>query len=93
MGQRKSGRAVLALVLGILSFVGFGPITGIAAWIIGNSVLNDIRNGTEDPGEAGLAQAGKVLGMIATILTILGFCLFLMFTGAFFGLAASQSGH
>lgn len=72
-GMRKSGRGVIALVLGILSLVGFGALTGIPAWIVGGKTLDDIREGIEDPSEFGLAQTGRILGMISTGLTAIGF--------------------
>ena len=64
-------RAVLILVLGILSLLGCGIFTGIPAWIMGNADLKDMDAGTMDPGGRGMTSAGKILGMIACILSII----------------------
>ena len=68
----KPHRGVLILVLGILSLVGCGIFTAIPAWIMGSGDLKEIDAGAMDPAGRGMTQAGKILGMIAVILTILG---------------------
>ena len=68
----KPHRGTLILVLGILSLVGCGILTGIPAWVMGNSDLKDIDGGTMDPTGRGVTNAGKILGMISTILFIVG---------------------
>lgn len=65
-------RGSMILTFGItgmlcLPFV-FGPI----AWIMGNSDLREIREGRMDPEGEGMTQAGRILGMVATIMAILG---------------------
>jgi hypothetical protein len=90
----KSANGVLILVLGILSWVMFGFLTGLPAWIMGNNALRDIDAGVADPSERSMVQIGRILGMIATILTILGVCFaILVVVGALgvFGLAASSA--
>lgn len=77
-GPKKSGRSVIVLVLGILSVTGFGPLTGIPAWVIGNSVLADMRSGLEDPSDMQLAQVGRILGIVVTGLCALGVLIFLL---------------
>ncbi|MFN4258479.1 MAG: hypothetical protein ACK4RK_04225 [Gemmataceae bacterium] len=63
-------RGTLILVLGIVSLVtGIWPI-GIAAWIMGNNDLNEIRAGRMNPAAEGSVQAGRICGMISTILMI-----------------------
>lgn len=74
----KSANGALILVLGILSLVGFGCLTGIPAWIMGNGALADIDAGRADPSERGLVQAGRILGILTTILTALGILVALM---------------
>lgn len=68
----KQHRGALILVLGILSLVLCGILTGIPAWIMGNSDLKAMAAGTMDPSGRSLTNAGKICGMISTILTILG---------------------
>lgn len=90
----KSANGVLILVLGILSFVGFGFVTGLPAWIMGNSALRDIEAGVADPSEQSMVQIGRILGMIMTILSVLGICLGIaIFAGALgiLGFAATNA--
>ena len=68
----KPHRGSLILVLGILSLVLCGIFTAIPAWIMGNSDLKAMAAGTMDPSGRSLTNAGKICGMISTILTILG---------------------
>ena len=67
----KPHRGTLILVLGILGLVVCGPL-GIVAWIMGSGDLKEIDAGTMDPSGCGTTQAGKICGMIATILMIIG---------------------
>ena len=67
----KPHRATTILVLGILSLVLCAPL-GIAAWVMGNSDLKEMDGGTMDPSGRGMTNAGKICGMIATILLALG---------------------
>ena len=63
----KPHRGNLILVLGILSLVVCAPI-GIPAWIMGNGDLKQIDAGTMDPNGRSLTNAGRICGMIGTIL-------------------------
>jgi hypothetical protein len=72
----KPHRGTLILVLGILGLVICGPC-GIAAWIMGNGDLKEIDAGTMDPAGRGMTNAGRICGMIATILLILGAVVFI----------------
>ena len=67
----KPHRGTLILVLGILGLVVCGPL-GIAAWIMGNGDLKEIDAGAMDPTGRSTTNAGRICGMIATILLILG---------------------
>jgi len=69
----KQSRGGVVLALGILSIVlgggcGIGIILGIIAWIMGNNDLKEIDQGTMDPSGRGTVQAGKICGVIGTIL-------------------------
>ena len=68
-GAMRPHRGVLILVLGILGFFCF--ILGIAAWIMGKADLAAMDAGEMDPSGRGLTNAGKILGMIFTILAII----------------------
>ena len=67
----KPHRGTLILVLGILGLVICGPL-GIAAWIMGNGDLKQMDAGALDPSGRSMTNAGRICGMIATILMILG---------------------
>ena len=62
-------RGVIILVFGILGFV-VCPFFGIAAWVMGNSDLEEIDAGRMDPTGRDLTKAGRICGMIATGLLI-----------------------
>lgn len=63
----------LILVLGILSIVlcGCGVILGPVAWIMGNSSLAAINSGSGNPSELGSVNAGRICGIVGTILSAL----------------------
>jgi ABC-type Fe3+ transport system permease subunit len=64
-------RGTMILVFGILGLV-CCIIFGILAWIMGNNDLKEMDAGRKDPSGRGLTQAGKILGMVACILAIIG---------------------
>jgi hypothetical protein len=83
----KPHRGTLILVLGILGFVLCGVFTAIPAWIMGRNDLKEMDAGTMDPSGRGTTNAGRICGMIATILGLLSILAFLAFL-ALFGLGA-----
>jgi hypothetical protein len=81
----KPHRATLVLVLGILGLVLCGPL-GIAAWIMGNGDLKAMDAGTMDPSGRSTTNAGRICGLIATILFAVGLVIFgLVFALGFVG--------
>ena len=66
-----SSNATLVLVLGILGIVLCAPL-GIVAWIMGNNALRELDQGFGDPSTRGMVVAGRILGIIATILFAIG---------------------
>jgi|JRYG01.1.fsa_nt_gb hypothetical protein len=85
----KSGQGTLILVLGILGFIGCGIITAIPAWIMGNNALKAIDSGEGDPNERQLVQVGRILGIVATVLSVLGILFWILFFGGMLALGAS----
>jgi hypothetical protein len=79
----KPHRGTLILVLGILGFVLCGVFTAIPAWIMGGTDLKAMDAGQMDPSGRSLTNAGRICGMIATILGIIGLIVgaILMFAG------------
>ncbi len=67
----KPHRATTILVLGILSLIVCAPL-GIFAWIMGNADLKDMEAGTMDPAGRSNTNAGRICGIIGTVLLIIG---------------------
>lgn len=67
----KPHRGTLILVLGILSLVVCAPL-GIAAWLMGNGDLKLMDAGQMDSTGRSTTNAGRICGMIGTILFVLG---------------------
>lgn len=89
----KPHRGTVILVLGILGIVMCGPL-GIAAWIMGRNDLKEMDAGVMDPGGRGNTEAGKICGMIATILLIIGTCIGIIFVGLMvLGIVAGSQLH
>ena len=64
-------RGTLVLILGIMGLVmNCCMIPGILAWVFGKKDLAEMAAGRMDPSGQGLTNAGKICGMIGTILAI-----------------------
>jgi hypothetical protein len=63
----KPHRGTLILVLGILGIVSCFPL-GIAAWVMGKRDLKEMDAGTMDPSGRGNTNAGRICGMIGTLM-------------------------
>jgi hypothetical protein len=68
----KPHRGTLILILGILSFVFCGIFSAIPAWIMGSNDLKEMDAGTMDPSGRSVTNAGRILGIVAVVLTALG---------------------
>jgi hypothetical protein len=67
--HRAPHRGPVILAFGILALLGFTTVLfGPLAWILGNADLRDMREGRMDPSGAGQTNAGRIIGMIATLL-------------------------
>jgi hypothetical protein len=76
-GMREHPQGTLILVFGIMSLVlgfscGIGFVLGPVAWIMGNSALSEIDANPSLYTNRGSVQAGRICGIIATVLAILG---------------------
>ena len=75
--EREANGATI-LVLGILSWVLCGCFTGLPAWLMGNSALDDIDQGLADPSQRGIVTAGRWLGCANVVFSLVaGFFYFL----------------
>jgi hypothetical protein len=64
-------RGALILTFGILGIACCFPL-GIAAWIMGNNDMQQIEAGMMDPTGKSITNAGKICGIIGTVLAIIG---------------------
>ena len=64
-------RGTMILTFGILGIACCFPF-GIAAWIMGNTDLPQIEAGMMDPSGKGTTNAGRICGIIGTIVAIIG---------------------
>lgn len=78
----KNNLGVWSLVLGILSVLGCGLVTGIAAIITGTKSRQAQREGLADNGGMGLA--GLIMGWIGTVLVTLGVVVYIVFAVVLF---------
>ena len=84
----EDSQATTVLVLGILSLV-LCQVLGPFAWVMGNNELAGIDAGRRPPQNRGTAQAGRILGIISTVLMIIGFAF--LFIILFIGLVGAAS--
>ncbi|MFH0799228.1 MAG: DUF4190 domain-containing protein [Pseudomonadota bacterium] len=71
-----SGRAIAALILGILSLLCMGFLSGIPAIILGSMELKAIKAGHAPQAGEGVARVGYILGIVGTVLTCLAILAF-----------------
>lgn len=75
-----SSNSIIALVLGILSYISCGLFSAIPAWIIGKKELSEIDAGRSPEAGRTLARIGMWLGIVNVILTIIAmFVLLILF--------------
>lgn len=73
-----AGRGGTILTLGIIGFLVCLPL-GIGAWVMGNTDIRMMNAGFMDEGDRSMTQAGRVLGMVTTLIYIASFVIFLIF--------------
>lgn len=82
--------ATVILVMGILGLVVCAPL-GIVAWVMGGKALKEIDASGQYYDNRGTVQAGRIIGIIATIFLILQI-LFVVFLVGLGGFAAFVEG-
>ncbi len=70
-GYPEPSQAVLALVLGIIGLVAFQLLAPFA-WYIATKEIRAVDAGRRNPKDRGLAVAGKVMGIVGTVLLGIG---------------------
>ena len=63
----KPHRGAVILAFGILGLV-VCQLFGVAAWVMGDNDLKEMRRGYMDPSGRDLTNTGRILGMVATAL-------------------------
>lgn len=106
-GYYAPHRGGLILAFGIIALVGHAVVPlapfifGILAWVMGNADMAEIQAGRMDPEGEGMTQAGRIMGMIATIIGLIGLvagcglgaCWFLAVMGMIGAGAAANQGQ
>lgn len=90
-GYPESGRGTLVLVLGILSIVAFGFLTGIPAWVMGAHDLKKIASGVIPPSEKSTTQIGMILGIVGTAISLFVLIIVMIGLAIAFGLIFSAA--
>lgn len=81
----EESQATTILVLGILSLICSCLPLGVAAWVMGNRELQAIDSGRRNPDNRGTANAGRIIGIVATVLGLIG--IIILFMVLFLGLS------
>lgn len=77
---QQSSKAVMAVVFGVLGIICCGLLAPVA-WYLANEELKSIDAGRLSEANRGMAQVAKILGIIGTILLVLGLLWVLLFGG------------
>ncbi len=85
------GSATTVLVLGIVSIL-CCQLAGPVAWYLGDKELKAIRAGMAPASGEGTAKAGMIMGIIASVLFVIGIIMVVFFGGLGF-LSALTSGN
>lgn len=82
--ENLRSNSTIVLILGIAGFF-FGLFAGIPAWVWGNSITNKASELGISPEVVNNARIGKILGIVTTLLSVLGFLMWLLAIIAFVG--------
>ena len=85
----EASQATTALVLGIIGL--FFAILAPVAWVIANGELNAIDAGLRAPENRSTANTARILGIIGTILLVLGLLFFVLVFAFFFPVSTEFS--
>jgi len=73
--QYQPHRGGLIFAFGLLGLL-VCFIFGIMAWAMGGRDLQEMAAGRMDPAGRGLTEAGRIIGIVATIINLLVYCFF-----------------
>ncbi len=83
----NTGKGQTVMIVGIISLFCFGIILGPVAWVMGNNVLRE----SGDEAEKNQANIGRICGIVATILNILGILFYILVFAGLFAMGATQA--
>ena len=86
----EASQATTILVIGIIGIV-LCQFLGPVAWIMGNNELAAIDAGRRAPENRGTANAGRILGIISTVLLALGILALIFLFIGFFSLSVFET--
>lgn len=86
----EASQSTTILVLGILGLIICGVLAPFA-WVMGNKELEAIDAGRRPIENRGTANAGRILGIIGTVLLAIGIIV-VIFIFLFVGIAAVETG-
>lgn len=97
-GTAEHPQGTTILVLGVCSLVftfvcGFGALLGPVAWIMGNNALKEIDANPSLYSNRGSVSAGRICGIIATALMVLGVAFLVIFLVAVAVAVGTSSGN
>ncbi len=75
-GPQPHPKGTTILVLGIVAFFCFGIVLGIIAFVMGTNALKEIDANPQAYTNRGQVQAGRILGIIAAVLNVVGIIYF-----------------
>ncbi|MFP3882639.1 MAG: DUF4190 domain-containing protein [Actinomycetota bacterium] len=87
----EASQATTILVLGIIGIV-LCQLLGPIAWVMGNNELQAIDAGRRSPENRGTANAGRILGIISTVLLALGILVIIFLFVGMFSLRTFETG-
>lgn len=88
MAPQEHPQGTTVLILGILGFV--VGVTAPFAWYIGSRSMKEIRASGQTYANESQLNIGRILGMIVTILYLVGLVFFVVFFVIIVGLGASN---
>lgn len=86
----QASQATTVLILGVLSLV-FCPVTGPVAWWMGKKEVDAIDAGLRAPENRSNAIAGKVLGIVGTVMMAVAVLVLLVIGAAIIGLITLEA--
>lgn len=85
----ESSSAVTSLVVSLIGLIVCSGLLCPIGWYIGSGEVKAIDAGRRDPSNRGMAQAGKIIGIVGTVM--LGFILLLFFFAIFLAILGGSA--